>query len=107
MYSASKIGSLLKKLGQHSRPKNSYNRLTQAEEAAKADVQARRGYVTMYVGEEAKRYEVPIKYLSSPAFQELLIRSQDDDLDNKIDGPITIPCTSQRFKELLKNAKKH
>ncbi|KAK6266241.1 hypothetical protein QUC31_017078 [Theobroma cacao] len=61
----------------------------------------------MYVGEKAKRYEVPIRYLSSPAFQELLMRSQDDDLDTKIDGPITIACTSERFKQLLKVAKHH
>ncbi|XVF29401.1 hypothetical protein REPUB_Repub15cG0118000 [Reevesia pubescens] len=105
MYSASKIGSMIKKLGHHrhsSKPKKySYTRLTEAEDA-KA-VEARRGYVPMYVGKEAKRYEVPIKYLSSPAFQELLIRSRDDDLETKIDGPISIACcTSQRFEQLLK-----
>ncbi|XWS22215.1 hypothetical protein CRYUN_Cryun29cG0015200 [Craigia yunnanensis] len=102
MYSASKIGSLIQKLGR-SKPNNSYNRLVEAEDAK--SLQARRGYVAMYVGKEAKRYEVPIKYLSSPAFQELLIRSQDDDLETKIDGPITIACTPKRFKQLLKVAK--
>ncbi|XVF29416.1 hypothetical protein REPUB_Repub15cG0119400 [Reevesia pubescens] len=110
MYSASKIGSMIKKLGHHrhsSKPKKySYTRLTEAEDA-KA-VEAPRGYVPMYVGKEAKRYEVPIKYLSSPEFQELLIRSRDDDLETKIDGPISIACcTSQRFEQLLKVAKKY
>ncbi|KAK6266239.1 hypothetical protein QUC31_017076 [Theobroma cacao] len=104
MYSVSKMGSLVKKLGR-SKPKLSYSRLEEAGDT-KA-VKARRGYVAMYVGEKAKRYEVPIKYLSSPAFQELLMRSQDDDLDTKIDGPITIACTSKRFEQLLKVAKNH
>ncbi|KAK6255409.1 hypothetical protein SCA6_016714 [Theobroma cacao] len=98
------MGSLVKKLGR-SKPKPPYGRLAEAEDTTA--VQARRGYVAMYVGEKAKRYEVPIRYLSSPAFQELLMRSQDDDLDTKIDGPITIACTSERFKQLLKVAKHH
>ncbi|WRX20276.1 Small auxin-up RNA - like 10 [Theobroma cacao] len=96
------MGSLVKKLGR-SKPKPPYGRLAEAEDTTA--VQARRGYVAMYVGEKAKRYEVPIKYLSSPAFQELLMRSQDDDLDTKIDGPITVACTSKMFEQLLNVAK--
>ncbi|XVE84494.1 hypothetical protein DITRI_Ditri17bG0017900 [Diplodiscus trichospermus] len=103
MYSVSIIGSLLKKLGR-SKPQNSDNEMREAEEHAKT-LQARRGYVAMYVGDEAKRYEVPIKYLSSPLFRQLLIRSQDDDLEAKIDGPITIDCTPEMFKQLLKVVK--
>ncbi|XVE84496.1 hypothetical protein DITRI_Ditri17bG0018100 [Diplodiscus trichospermus] len=99
MYSASVIHSLFKKLVR-SRARNSDNRIRKAEDAK--TLQARRGYVAMYVGEEAKRYEVPMKYLSSPVFQELLIRSQDDDLEAKIDGPITIDCTPEMFEQLLK-----
>ncbi|OMO87391.1 Auxin responsive SAUR protein [Corchorus olitorius] len=102
MYSASKICSLVKKLGQ-GKSKKSYNRLD-----AKA-IQCRRGYVVMYVGEEAKRYEVPIKFLSSLTFKEVLMQSQeDDDFDAKIDGPIMIRrCTSETFEQMLKDAKHH
>lgn len=69
--------------------------------------QVQKGYVAMYVGEERKRYEVPVKYLSLPKFQELMMNSQDEgDLDFKIDGPITLTCTTEKFEELLKLAKK-
>ncbi|KAJ6694013.1 hypothetical protein OIU85_004771 [Salix viminalis] len=57
----------------------------------------RRGYVAMYVGEEGKRCEVPVKYLSNPVFQELLRRSQNQDLDGKIEGAIRIPHSTAFF----------
>ncbi|GMI92967.1 hypothetical protein HRI_002966000 [Hibiscus trionum] len=107
MYSASKFVSLVKKLW-NNKPKQcfyEYDRLPGTDVEA---VQAPRGYVAIYVGQEAKRFEVPIKYLSLAVFQELLIRSQGDDLDAKIDGPIRIAfCSSERFKQLLKDAKHH
>ncbi|KAK8556354.1 hypothetical protein V6N13_064391 [Hibiscus sabdariffa] len=108
MYSTSKFVSLVKKLWM-SKPKQcSYDRLpgTDVEDDVKA-VQTRRGYVAIYVGQEAKRFEVPIKYLSCVAFQELLNRSHADDLDAKIDGPITVVCSSEMFKKMLKEAKHH
>ena len=40
-------------------------------------------YITLYVGEERKRYEVPAKYLSLPAFQELIVQLQADELEAK------------------------
>ncbi|OMO78079.1 Auxin responsive SAUR protein [Corchorus capsularis] len=108
MYSASKICWLVKKLGHGGKSKNSYNRLAPA-----ADQYCRRGHVVMYVGEEGKRYQVPIKFLSCPSFikQVLMQSSQeedDDDLDPKIDGPIMIRhCTSETFEQILKAAKHH
>ena len=36
------------------------------------------------MGEERKRYEVPGKYLSLPAFQELIVQSEADELEPKI-----------------------
>ncbi|GMI92968.1 hypothetical protein HRI_002966100 [Hibiscus trionum] len=109
MYSASKFVSLVKKLWISKwRNQCSYDHLpgADAEDYAKA-ILARRGYVPIYVGKETKRFEVPIKYLSSAAFQELLVWSQGDDLDAKIDGPIRIGCSSKSFKQALKDAKHH
>ena len=66
-------------------------------------LKARKGYVAMYVDKEAKRYEVPITYLSLQMFKELLMQSQDQDhLDTKIDGPIVISCNLEIFDQLLK-----
>ncbi|KAE8673880.1 Cysteinyl-tRNA synthetase, class Ia family protein, ARATH isoform 1 [Hibiscus syriacus] len=110
MYSASEFVSLVKKRLWISKPKHcSYDRLPESdtEEDDVDVVLARRAYVPVYVGEEAKRFEVPIKYLSRAAFQELLVRTQGDNgLDAKIDGPIRIACSCERFKQVLKDAKK-
>lgn len=67
----------------------------------------RRGYVAMYVGEEGKRYEVPVKYLSNPVFQELLRRSQHQDLDYKIEGAIRIPHSTAFFDQFLRIIKEY
>ncbi|CAL1405237.1 unnamed protein product [Linum trigynum] len=72
----------------------------------------RRGYIGMYVGEEARRYEVPVKSLAKPSVQELLVRrrrrtSEDGDdvpllLDSpKIVGPLSIPCSVESFDRLV------
>lgn len=80
--------------------------LVQVADNAKT-VKIRRGYVGIYVGEEAKRYEVPVKYLLFPPFQELMKQSEDDELDFKIDGPIKLSCTPEIFEcQILKLAKK-
>ncbi|XP_021291841.1 auxin-induced protein X15-like [Herrania umbratica] len=105
MYSASKISWFVRRIGR-SKSKKYYRRLEEEGEVGKAaPLEAREGYVAMYVGEEAKRYEVPIKYLSLPTFKELLMQSQEDYLDAKIEGPILISCTIENFDQLLKNAK--
>ncbi|KAJ0089120.1 hypothetical protein Patl1_31523 [Pistacia atlantica] len=92
----------------HSISKKSCHRrpLVQVAENDKT-VKIRRGYVGIYVGEEAKRYEVPVKYVSFPPFQELMKQSEDDELDFKIDGPIKLSCTPEIFEcQILKLAKK-
>ncbi|CAK7341489.1 unnamed protein product [Dovyalis caffra] len=70
--------------------------------AVTGSVKTRSGYVAMYVGKEGKRYEVPVKYLSNPVFQELLRRSQHQDLDYKIEGAIRIPHSTAFFDQFLR-----
>ncbi|CAK7341487.1 unnamed protein product [Dovyalis caffra] len=70
--------------------------------AVTGSVKTRRGYVAMYVGKEGKRYEVPVKYLSNPVFQELLRRSQHQDLEYKIEGAIRIPHSTAFFDQFLR-----
>lgn len=80
------------------------------DKPAQPPPQARKGYVAIYVGEECKRYEVPLKYLSFPALQELIGKSlsgEDQIHEPKIDGPITLACKVGAFDELLKLAKKN
>ncbi|KAJ9135296.1 hypothetical protein P3X46_032499 [Hevea brasiliensis] len=105
---ARKIGSLLVKMLGTSKSSSSYELLSRTDNGNKTPPQARRGYIAMYVGEEAKRYEVPVENLRFPPLQELIKQSRDYDLESKIDGPIVLACcTTNMFDQLLKSAKKN
>ena len=97
-----KISMLMKKLGSN-HFKNLYIRIGSTESPKTRKVP--KGYIGLYVGEERKRYEVPVKYLSLPAFQELIVQSQADELEAKIEGPIMLACKTEEFDQLLKQAK--
>ncbi|CAK7341353.1 unnamed protein product [Dovyalis caffra] len=84
-----------------------FERYSKGSLAAIGKVKTRRGYVAMYVGKEGKRYEVPVKYLSNPVFQELLRRSQHQDLDYKIEGAIRIPHSTAFFDQFLRIIKEY
>lgn len=56
-----------------------------------------KGFLPVYVGEECKRYVVPLRYLSTPTFMALL-SPLENGIDTKIDGPIVLPCTPQTFE---------
>ncbi|KAK3198842.1 hypothetical protein Dsin_022257 [Dipteronia sinensis] len=107
MISTRSIRRLMKKLSA-SYSKNSYKRLANADDEKKSaqKLEVARGCVAMYVGDERKRYQVPLIYLSLPKFQELIKTSQEDAYDIKIDGPITLACATQTFEQLLNIAKK-
>lgn len=86
--------------------KNPYKRLRATKNNKKNC--ASKGFVPIYVGEEGKKYEVPVKYLSTPAFQELITRFLDDDqVEPKINGPIVLVCRIESFDQFLKFAKKN
>lgn len=46
----------------------------------------------MYVEEECKGYTVPLKYLTPPL--HALLNISEEALEPKIDGLITLPCTT-------------
>ncbi|XVF65736.1 hypothetical protein PTKIN_Ptkin09bG0273800 [Pterospermum kingtungense] len=112
MVSASKIGSFLNKIRRRTSSKlkhNGYHRLVNDQSdhhgVAKAiDEEAPRIYVSVYVGEEGKRYDVPLMYLSLPRFQQMVVRSSqgNNDLDTNLDRPIIVDCTPETFELLLK-----
>ncbi|XP_047329925.1 auxin-induced protein 15A-like [Impatiens glandulifera] len=62
-----------------------------------------KGYLAVYVGSEAdqmKRFIVPISYLNHPAFQDLLVRSEEEFGFNHPMGGLTIPCREEAFLEI-------
>ncbi|KAB1224615.1 hypothetical protein CJ030_MR2G009976 [Morella rubra] len=68
----------LMKYFNRSNPKTPYKQLVKVEKAR--PVRVHKGHVPIYVGEEEKiGYEVPLKYLSLPSFQELFVQSAHRD----------------------------
>lgn len=59
----------------------------------------------MYVGEEQKRYQVPLNYLSIPTQRSMVKSLPPYDLETKIEGPILLSCTPQFFDQFLDIAK--
>ena len=61
-----------------------------------------KGHIPVYVGDEAekKRYVVPLSYLNHPAFQDLLLRSEEEFGFHHPMGGLTIPCTEEAFFNL-------
>ena len=62
-----------------------------------------KGYLAVYVGEEMKRFVVPISYLSQPSFQELLNQAEEEFGYDYPMGGLTIPCKEDVFIELISN----
>ena len=60
-----------------------------------------KGYLAVYVGEEMKRFVIPISYLNQPSFQELLSHAEEEfGYDHPTGGP-TIPCTENDFENIV------
>ena len=60
-----------------------------------------KGYLTVYVGEEMKRFVIPISYLNQPSFQELLNQAEEEFGFDHPMGGLTIPCTENDFENIV------
>ncbi|PNY03832.1 auxin-induced-like protein [Trifolium pratense] len=59
-----------------------------------------KGYLAVYVGEEMKRFVIPISYLNQTSFQELLNQAQEQfEYDHPMGG-LTIPCREDMFLDI-------
>ncbi|TQE11139.1 hypothetical protein C1H46_003145 [Malus baccata] len=94
-----KTSMFIKKLSKSQYSKKSYTALSKPQPPKK-------GYINVYVGQERKLYQIPLKYLLDPTLQQLIEKSQPDVFDSKIDGPIELACTTETFDEFLKIFKK-
>ncbi|MBA0817309.1 hypothetical protein Gohar_022311 [Gossypium harknessii] len=56
-----------------------------------------KGYFAVYVGENQKRFVIPVSFLSQPLFQELLGKSEEEFGYNHPTGGLTIPCDEDIF----------
>ena len=56
-----------------------------------------KGHLMVYVGEEMKRFVIPISYLNQPSFQELLNEAEEEFGYEHPMGALTIPCIEDVF----------
>ncbi|XP_028784003.1 auxin-induced protein X10A-like [Neltuma alba] len=56
-----------------------------------------KGYLAVYVGEEMKRFVIPVSYLNQPLFQELLSLAEEEFGYDHPMGALTIPCREDVF----------
>lgn len=59
-----------------------------------------RGHIPVYVGETKKRFVIPLQYLKSAAFQDLLSKAEEEFGFDHPMGGITIPCNEEIFRNL-------
>jgi SAUR family protein len=71
-----------------------------ASQAALKLAEVPKGYVAVYVGENQKRFVVPISYLNQPLFQELLHQVEEEFGYDHPMGGLTIPCTEDVFRHI-------
>lgn len=79
------------------------NALRKDEEKPKT-LKLRKGHFGVLVGEEDKRYEVPLEYFWLPAFETFIQESPigQEVLDIKTDGPIWLSYRTVEFHQFLK-----
>ncbi|KAK2435172.1 auxin-induced protein 15A [Trifolium repens] len=59
-----------------------------------------KGYLAVYVGEEMKRFVIPVSYLNQSSFQDLLSQPEEQFGFDHPTGGITIPCREDVFLEI-------
>jgi len=68
-----------------------------AGQSSSKQVEVPKGYLAVYVGEEMKRFLIPVAFLNEPLFQELLSQAQEEFGYCHPMGGLTIPCKEDVF----------
>ncbi|KAE8669962.1 Auxin-induced protein X10A [Hibiscus syriacus] len=58
-----------------------------------------KGYFAVYVGENQKRFVIPVSFLNQPSFQDLLGMSEEFGYSHPTGG-LTIPCNEDLFVDV-------
>ncbi|CAK8544094.1 unnamed protein product [Lathyrus sativus] len=81
-----------------------HKKLKEYEEKKKAKAKKKkskkRGVFALYVGEERKRYVVPISYLRHPLFKMLLEKAYNEFGFQERNG-LVVPCSVSAFHEIV------
>ena len=68
--------------------------------ASSRAVDVPKGFLSVYVGDEMKRFVIPISYLNHPLFRDLLDWAEEEFGYSFPKGGLTIPCTEDYFINL-------
>ncbi|CAJ2679486.1 auxin-induced protein 15A-like [Trifolium pratense] len=74
--------------------------LSQRIRMASSGCDVPKGHLAVYVGNDHKRFVIPISYLSHPLFRDLLDWAEQEFGFNHPMGGLTIPCTEDYFISL-------
>lgn len=61
---------------------------------------APKGHFVVYVGEEMRRFVIPLSYLKDPTFQKLLEKAAEEYMFSRERG-IVLPCAESTFRRFL------
>ncbi|KAI3447970.1 hypothetical protein Pfo_004635 [Paulownia fortunei] len=59
-----------------------------------------KGYIAVYVGDDKKRFVIPVSYLNQPSFQDLLKQAEEEFGFYHPTGGLTLPCREDVFVDL-------
>ena len=59
-----------------------------------------KGHFAVYVGENQKRFVIPVSYLNQPLFQDLLGLSEEEFGYSHPTGGLRIPCDEELFLDV-------
>jgi len=68
-----------------------------ASQSSSKQVEVPKGYFAVYVGEENKRFLIPVSFLNEFSFQELLSQAEGEFGYCHPMGGLTIPCKEDVF----------
>ncbi|KAE9620336.1 putative small auxin-up RNA [Lupinus albus] len=71
-----------------------------SNQASTKVVNVPKGYIAVYVGENTKRFVIPISYLNQPSFQDLLDQAEEEFGYDHPMGGLTIPCREDVFLDI-------
>ncbi|XP_029128086.1 auxin-induced protein X10A-like [Cajanus cajan] len=69
-------------------------------------VEVPKGYLAVYVGDQMKRFLIPVSFLNEPLFQELLSQAEKEFGYYHPMGGLTIPCKEDVFLAIASRLKR-
>ncbi|XP_011088526.1 auxin-induced protein 15A-like [Sesamum indicum] len=75
-------------------------RIIHAKRITQQSVNVPQGYLAVYIGDDKKRFVVPVSYLNHPSFQHLLNQAEEEFWFHQPTGGLTLPCTEDVFVDL-------